>query len=127
MRDYQPQVNNRYWLPRSLYRRTLSLIRDYDRMIEERKAIPEESADPNQPRSPQPGNVTMSKAMRMARLAEDIDAIDRALAMIPEEYRTGVWASVLFGARYPEDAGIRTYRRYKAMFIWLVAKNKCWI
>lgn len=35
MRDYQRKLNNSWHLPRTLYRRVLAVIRDYDRQREE--------------------------------------------------------------------------------------------
>ena len=126
MRDYQPKVNNRYWLPRSLYRRTLALIRDYFRMVEDHDNIPEETSSGSQGGGSGTGDRTGSAAIRMERIAKDIDIIDRALKMIPEEYRPGVWASVQFYVPYPKDADKSTYSRYKGMFIYYVAKFEGW-
>lgn len=37
MRDYQRRKNNKYYLPKSVYHRTLWVIRDYERMKKKRK------------------------------------------------------------------------------------------
>ena len=98
-RDYQPHKNNPYILPRSLYLMTLAFIR---------------------------GNPTEHLGLRRMELSIAISAVEDALQSIPEEYRKGVYANIVLYQRYPDDAEPRTYRRYKAKFIYKVAKNMFW-
>ena len=45
MRDYQPnQKNNPYWMEKSVYRRVLAFVRDYDRMVRDYHEILHETA-----------------------------------------------------------------------------------
>ena len=126
MRDYQPEKNNPYWLPKSLYRRTLYLIRDYDRMVEEKEDIPTDKATGGQGGGGI-GDRTGSAGVRAAEISRDIAAVDHAMEMIPEEYRGGVWQSVAYSLPYPRDADRRTYSRWKSRFIYYVAANKGWL
>lgn len=127
MRDYQPHANNPYWLPQTLYRRTLALIRDYDRMVEQHENIPEETKPSGQGSGSGTGDRTGSRGVRSAAISLDIDAIDRARLMVPEEYQDGVWNAVQYGARYPDNADRTTYSRHKSRFIYYTALYKGWI
>lgn len=131
MRDYQAQRNNPYWLQRSLYRRTLALIRDYDRMKEIHDDIPEQGKSVSDVDGmPHSGNLhddVFSKVADMSVYWEDMKAVEEALNLLPEEYRNGVWNNIVKNERYPDDANPKTYRRYKQTFIWHVARNKGWI
>lgn len=129
MRDYQPYKNNKYLLPQPLYRQTLAFIRDYNRKLTEYNNIGEESPPPpdGMPRGSQTGNPTERDGIRRAELRDGIKAIEDALTMIPEEYRKGVWQNIMEARRYPDDAGIATYKRYKQRFIYYVAHNLFWV
>ena len=127
-RDYQPHKNNPYILPRSLYLMTLAFIRDHHRKKEEYKALCEKSPPPADglPRGSATGNPTEHLGLRRLELSIAISAVEDALQSIPEEYRKGVYANIVLYQRYPDDAEPRTYRRYKAKFIYKVAKNMFW-
>lgn len=125
MRDYQPEKNNPYWLPATLYRRTLALIRDYDRMVKEHDDIPTDTS--KEGGGGGTGDRTGSAGVHAAEIARDIAAIDHAMEMIPKEYRGGVWQSVAYSLAYPKDADRRTYSRQKSRFIFFVAVNKGWV
>lgn len=93
MRNYQPQKNNPYKLPHNLYMQMLYLVRDYNRLVEN-GIRPEATA-----------------------------AVDRALQVVPTEYRRGVWDNIVYCAAYPMDAGEATYKRWRCRFIYNIAKN----
>lgn len=131
MRDYQPHKNNPYWLERSLYVRTLALIRDYDRMQKEYLAIATQGKSVSDvdgmPHGTNTADETFNKVNQMSAYWDDMKAIEQALVIVPEEYRNGVWHSITEYARYPDDADKRTYATHKQRFIWRVAHNKFWI
>ena len=129
MRDYQPKKNNKYLLPKTLYLMTLALIRDHERKKTVYKNIPDETKQRSDgmPRGSAKGNPTQNDGIRMAELKDTIDAVENALAEVPEEYRTGVWENIVRQKRYPDDADRSTYARHKQKFIYNVAKNMFWI
>lgn len=128
MRHYQPKKNNTYQLPHDLYMRMLYLVRDYDRMKKEASEIA--SSYPilsGQPSKNSISDPTGEKAVRLAAINRDCDAVDRALKQIPEEYRKGVIGHMLYKTPYPIDAGEATYKRWRCRFIYYVAKNLSYI
>ena len=125
MRDYQPHKNNPYWLPNTLYRRVLAVVRDYDRMVKEYKEIVHETASGDgQPRSPVPGDPVERKVERMDRLWQDIRAIEMALIHVPPEYRQGVLKNIQSGG-WPVDvpAHYKTWVYWRKKFLFYAAEN----
>lgn len=128
-RDYQPQKNNPYRLPKPLYKMTLAFIRDHRRKVEEYRNLCEMSPAPPDglPRGFAIGSPTERLGIRRSELSIAIDAVDAALQAIPEEYRKGVWESIVYYRRFPDDAARSTYSRHKQRFIYHVALNMFWI
>lgn len=129
MRDYQPEKHNEYYLDKTLYRSTLAVIRDYDRLRMEYKAILEESPAPpdGMPRGTKVSDPTGRTAIRREEISKKLDAVEEAIKVVPKEYRLGVWNAIVNYSRYPRDADKSTYWRYKAKFVYHVAKNLYWI
>ena len=75
------------------------------------------------PRGSQIGDPTGNKAVQVAFLNNQIQAIEQALAKVPAEYRKGVFDNVRYGGWFPFDASDRTYRRWKQRFLYFVGKN----
>ncbi len=72
--------------------------------------------------------------MRMLYLIRDYDrikdtknpnctAVDAALNTIPAEYRKGVFDNICYQMPYPIDASEATYKRWRARFVFEVAKK----
>ena len=128
MRHYQPKKNNEYKLPHDLYMRMLYLVRDYERMKSEAKEIANSIPMPSeQPSKNSFSDPTGNKAIRLATINRDCDAVEQALEQIPEEYRKGVIGHMLYKSPYPIDAGEATYKRWRCRFIYYVAKNLSYI
>lgn len=127
MRDYQREKNNQYHLPKDLYRQTLYLIRDYYRLIEEYGDMIDEGPDPENVCGGGPGDPTGALAVRLESVHDRVTAIEKAKKSIPEEYIPGIWKNIIWGSRYPDDANRSTYGRWKARFVYQVAKNMHWI
>lgn len=130
MQNYQCKKNNPYILPRNLYARTLYLIRDYDRLKREMKDILHSSPPPSdgQPAAHGMNNSpTEAKAIRLVNVKAEIDAIEKAIAEIPEFYMKGIIDNICNYSRYPVGASERTFKRYKQRFIYFVTKNMGWI
>lgn len=125
MKEYQRKKNNKYILPAPVYNQTIWMIRDYQRMKDEAEALLVDSPkqmDGMPHGSPSPDGV-VNKVIQRDKYLTKCKAIEEALASIPEEYRQGVWDSILFGARYPINADRTTYGTYKSRMIFRVAKS----
>lgn len=112
MRNYQRQKNNPYKLPDGLYRRMIDLVRDYERIKQQRENIVNDA--------------TENKAIKLIKLAvlnQDCEAIEKALAKIPKEYHKGIMDNILYHAKYPYIAAERTYSYQKSRFIYFIAEN----
>ena len=123
MKEYQRTKNNKYLLPASVYNQTVWLIRDYQRMRDEAEALLGDSAkvmDGMPHGSPSPDGV-VNKVIQRDKYLEKCKAIEEAFLSIPQEYRQGVSDSIMYRTRYPNNADRRTYGRYKAKVIYLVA------
>lgn len=127
MRDYQ-RKRGKYVLPGTVYMKTLYQIRDYYRLKEKIKDTIEESPDPRQPHASgsKKGSPTETKAFRIYNDDTIVTAIEKARDEIPEEYRDGVWRSVMYNEPYPIDAGRSTYGLWKSRFVCTVARYLGW-
>lgn len=114
MRDYQ-RKRTKYILPDAVYNRTIWTIRDYHRIKDELNTmlVPERSGPQDDP--------TYQKAVKYSDFIETAKAIDKARNGIPEEYRDGVWKSVLYRTPYPKNAERSTYGHLKSRFVFEVA------
>ena len=124
MRDYQTN-RSKSILPNAVYRKTIWQIRDYNRLKENLKDRLEESSGSQEVggKTNIPSSPVETKAIKRERDRDIVSAIDRALETIPQEYRTGVWQSVMYNSPYPNDAAVKTYSRYKADFVIMAAIN----
>lgn len=125
MKDIQRKRGNKYILPRDIYHQTLWMIRGYNRMVEEAKAILEESSNTldGQPKSTKISDPVYMKALRREENMVKIKIIESELEKVPEEYRTGVWNNVQFGKGFPNNADRTTYSRHKSKFLYEVARR----
>ena len=115
-------------MPKNVYHQTLWLIRDYDRMKSEYIAMDLCSGVlDGQPRGSDTGDPTARDTMKLIGMRDKIEAVEKALRLIPEEYRKGIWENITGYKKYPIDAGTATYARWKQRFVWKVAKNMFWI
>lgn len=125
MRDYQPHKNNPYWLEPTIYRRVLTVVRDYDRMVRDYNNILAETiSDDGQPRSSSPRDPVAQKVEHADRLWQEIHAVEMARKCIPQEYRQGVWENVQHGG-WPVDipAHYKTWLYWRKRFLFSTAKN----
>ena len=124
MREYIPSEKNKYWLPHNVYYIALYTVRDYDRLCGEYQDILYSSAPSadGQPRGTRMGAPTEQKAERIAEVSEKLDAIERALNQLPEEYRQPVFNNVRYNRPYPYTAGVSTWSRWRRRFLFYVAK-----
>lgn len=124
MQDYQHKRDNPYFLPQTLYRRVLSVIRDYRRQRGEVNDIlygthnAEVVVTGGIPKSP-----VESIAIRLEKYTADIEAVEKALEKIPPEYRKSVFENIADGKRFPETAHYNTWLRWRKRFVYYVAKE----
>lgn len=116
-------------LPKDLYFRTQWLIRGYYRLREEYKDIvwAKNTEQDGMPRSTEPGNPTERDAIKLAEKSADIDAIEKALRRIPEEYRKGIMESIIYHRRYPDTAHLNTWKNWRQRLVYWTAYYKNWI
>lgn len=127
MRDYQAKKNNPYALPDTLYKRVLALIRDYDRLKDEYEYILDSGSSPSFSRvyvkRSTISKPSEHKALRLSVISCYINAVEKALDMMPEEYRDGILNNVKYSDPYPYIADISTYKRWKQRYLYQVAEN----
>lgn len=123
MRDYQRQKNNPYKLPKSLYRRMIDLVRDYDRIKVQRDGMRNSVPEHDGVASNILRDTTEKKDVKFATLSRDCEAVEKALAKIPKEYHKGIMSNILYHAKYPYTASERTYGYQKSKFIYFIAEN----
>ena len=123
MRNYQCKKNNPYKLPHNLYMRMLYLVRDYERIRSERSDILNSSPDPDGVPHSGNGNPTEQKAIKLAMLDNTCGAVEKALSVVPDEYRNAIWNNICYWSPYPASAGEATYKRWRIRFVYEVAKN----
>ena len=124
MRNYLPKKHKEYLMPRSLYLRVLGTVRDYDRLIESRDDIFNgNKLTAGAPYQKLGGRPTESRGITLALIEKDIDAIEQALFLVPEEYRQYVFDNVRYGWRFPSIAARNTWSKWRMYFLFQVAKN----
>ena len=109
-------------MPHNVYMRVLYIIRDYDRMKAEQNevifATPERYMGAKRNGH---GDPTANKAIKIANMSRETDAIERALAHIPEEYRDGIWRNIIHREIYPYCAHPNTWNEWKRRFCYFTA------
>nr|DAG48472.1 MAG TPA: hypothetical protein [Caudoviricetes sp.] len=111
MKDYQPRIEP-YRLEHSVYRRVLAVARDYERMVRDYRD------------SLYTAPSTGLRARRREQLARDIDAVERALGTVPEEYRKAVMYKLTRDV-WPRGTVTeqRTLYRWRARCLYALAIN----
>ena len=119
-----PLKNTEYRLPHNLYYRTLYIIRDYNRLKEdyENDIAYKPPVIDGAPKDKGAAKPTENTAIKLAGKHKELDAIEKALDMIPGEYRHGVLQSIIYRHPYPPYAARRTYGRQKHRVIYYTAK-----
>lgn len=93
MRNYQTKKNNPYYIPHNVYMQVLYKIKDYERLKQEQREILHASPPPldGMPRGKGVGDPTMAKAVRLANLSRQIEAIEESMAEM-----TGRWSGRVY-------------------------------
>lgn len=126
MRDYQQTKNNPYQLPKTLYKRVVAVVRDYDRQKDRCIDIIHQASASldGQPHGNGVGNPTETKAIQLEELSKELAAVERALTRVPAEYREAVFCKVKYD-RWPRNVPVSTNvpTYWKSRFLYYVAKN----
>lgn len=103
--------------------RALWLIRDYANIKARRDAYDGFSAgeQDGQPRAHNPHSTVEGQAIHRAALSAQLDAVDKAFEKIPPEYRRGIWEAITERKRYPDTAGLKTWKRWRQRALWYTA------
>lgn len=103
--------------------RALWLIRDYANIAAQLAALDgfKASEQDGQPHARGPHSSVEPVAIRRAALADQLAAVDRAFEHIPPEYRRGIWDAIVRRRRYPDTAGLKTWRRWRQRVLWYTA------
>lgn len=122
MRDYQNK--SPYTLERNAYMQTIYFIRSLDELEKRYQDILDAGVIlSNTPRGTTPGDPTLKKVIKLSRVADDIAIINKALKVIPEDYRREILNNII--DKQPFNAAqARTLRRHRAKYIYTVAELK---
>lgn len=125
-------------MPRSRYsladhpearQRALWLIRDYPHLKARLDALDGFGSGQGDsgPHNSEPHSSTESVAIKRSAISAQLDIIDRAFSHVPPEYRKGLWESITAHKRYPDYAGIKTWKRWRQRLLWWVAHDAGYI
>ena len=120
-RNYQPEKNNPYWLPHNVYMRVLYIIRDYPRMKSEQNAVIYTSPAEYNGAKNEHGDPTANKAVKIAMMSKETDAVDFAYHELPPEYQTAIWDNILFSTPYKIPGNKNTFRLWRSKFCHSIA------
>jgi len=118
-----------YTLPDTVYKRVITIVRDYDRRKEQYDNLPTDDIAVGFVK----GNATSvaNNAERIgilrAEIAKELDAVNHAIRQVPVLYRKGVLYKVKHNTPYPDGAHRNTYTNYKRLFMFVVAEGMGWV
>ena len=123
----EPKINEyglKGWrLPRPLYERARGLVRDYPRFKAEHEAML--IATPDREHSPGrsgPGDPTGTTAIRREQLGADVDAVEKAMDVLPEEYIRPIYKNIAEGVKFPDYGSETMWGYWKRKFLYHVAQ-----
>jgi len=128
-RNYQPAKNNKYWLPHNVYMRVLYIVRDYPRMkAEQNDIIHTAPADEYNGSKKEHGDPTANKAVKIAMMSRETDAVDYAMKKIPIEYRNAIWVNITHGKSAEQSSALipahkNTFRLWRSRFCYYIAER----
>ena len=99
------------------------LVRDYERMKKERSDILFSSSPSDGLPHTGKSNPTEAKALKLMVLDRECEAVDRALGIVPKEYRRAVLDKICRDAPYPYTAHRNTYGYWTSKLLYSIAKN----
>ncbi len=141
-RDYQIKTNNQYYIENNnIYRETLYIIRNYKGLLRQREQILYGSPVPpdGMPKGNLTSDATFFKASVLSTVETKIKAIEQTIAQMKEKYSNtyegnefDAYASFDSYGKFCEYRSRpnrdlaphrKTWSRYRAEFVWNVAKK----
>ncbi len=123
-RSYRDAPANDIKLPKAVYHRCMWLVRDAARLEKlAASAAGDENSSPDTPYDEIQGSVTVAGEDTLRRAAFETDCIRRALEKIPEVYREGLLENIVNKAPFGDFAHPNTWKRWKLVFLYELAKE----
>lgn len=129
MNDYQQKKLRSYVLPTAVYRQALWAVRDLGRMKEKLAAL-ELAVDQVGgaimdgipcSRGGQPADRTGRLGGEMANLSMRIRTIERAIFVVPEQFRSGIISYLAYHVPYSETYHRNTWKKWQQVYLYQVA------
>ena len=121
-------MSTKYILSKNTYYKTIWFIREYsEKKTAYNNIFWSYMVMDGQPRGTEVSRPTEQRGELAIRLAQELNAVDKALARLPEYYRKPVLENIVDHKRWPNLADPKTYKKYKRQFVYYVAKNMDWI
>lgn len=141
MRNYQQKKSNPYYMPHDVYMQALYKIKGYHELVRRRQKILHSSPPPpdGMPRGTLSSNPTEKKALVLAVIDADLEAIEQAIIELQGKYSKtctgeefdayeafmdyGVFCYYRSKPRRDEGPHRSTWNRYRSEFAYLVMKK----
>lgn len=131
-KEYTLKSSKYYLGSDELYRETLYFIRQYPeyvRILQEPMAGSSAGNQDGIGSGHRVSRPTEMQAINRAELNHRVNIIDKAIRVVPMDYRDGVWNHVIYQAKYTEDeifffANINTWKLWTQRFVYEVAVQR---
>lgn len=113
---------NTYKVPKAVYYQCIWLLKDMERLrrIEAAGKVPQ--GDNELVFFVDDENVVMDESV-FVNAREKLRCIRKSLQAIPKEYRQSTIDCIVFGVPYADTAHYNTWRRWRQIFVYELAKN----
>jgi len=117
-----------YVLPKTLYYKSIAVIKDYPRMMLDYKfAIGHSVEQDGQPHGTKISDPTADDAQKLWQLSTQIEAVEKALGKIPKEYQKAILEKIVNRKPYPDYAALNTWKKWKQRMVYYTALYLGWI
>ncbi len=117
---------NKYSVPKPVYYQCIWLIKDMDR-LRKLEAVSNYAADDDELVFFVDDEDVIKDSEVLSTAKYHLSCIRKALLMIPEEYRQGTIDCISYNVPYSDMAHENTWRKWKQVLVWELAKNLCLI
>ena len=117
---------NEYSVPKAVYYQCIWLLKDIDR-LRKLEAVSNYAGRGDELVffADDEDVIRDTEVLRTAK--HNLNCIRKALLKIPEEYRQGTIDSISYNVPYSDMAHENTWRKWKQVLVWELAKNLCLI